>query len=254
VSERPQGLQPASGGTARMSSVRPGQPRRPLRNCRTTHKGAAKRNNAHARRWRGIATLAGGTDHARQRVRVGGHGQPRCQPCAGLAAKRHAEAALQAAQALRPPRRKRGDADQALGEGLATANRIQAAEPSHPQPDVDPAHHRGQVSRMPAIAAVHGTACAPAIRTAAARPGAACVNMEEVRAVQRDRLDAAARHGTKLVHVLFYGHDGCRPQTLVLNRYDPRKVRKSHGNQKGSVHRFSGALSMTSFMTKNVRV
>ena len=99
---------------------------------------------------------------------------------------------------------------------------------------MDPPPHRGQVSRVPAIAAMHGTARAPAVRAAATRPGAVGGNVKQVGAVQRDRLDAAARHGTKLVHVLFYGHDRHLPQASVRTRYDPRKARENHGNQGGS--------------------
>ncbi len=88
---------------------------------------------------------------------------------------------------------------------------------------MDPVPKRRQVSRVPAIAAVHGTARAPAVRAAITRQSAVDGDMEKVRTVRRDRLNAAARHGTKLVHALFYGCRGSHPQTSVPNRYDPRK-------------------------------
>ncbi len=117
---------------------------------------------------------------------------------------------------------------QALGKGAPGASGVAAVEPPGPQPDMDPATERRQVSRVPSIAAVHGTARAPAIRAAAAGPDTAGGNVKQVGAVRRDRLDAAARHGTELVHALFYGHD-CRSfQTSVRDRYDPRKARESH--------------------------
>lgn len=68
---------------------------------------------------------------------------------------------------------------------------------------------------MPAVAAVHGTARASAVRAAAARPSAAGVDTKKVWAVWRDCLDAAAQHGTKVVHALSDGHDDRFPQTSM---------------------------------------
>ncbi len=62
-------------------------------------------------------------------------------------------------------------------------------------------------------------------------PGAARINMEELRATGRDLLDAAVRHGTKLVHTLFYGQCGGNLQTSAQSRYCPRKVRKTDGTR-----------------------
>jgi len=70
---------------------------------------------------------------------------------------------------------------------------------------------------VPTVTAVHGTARVSAVRAAPARPGAVRGDMEEVRAIQRDRVNAAARHGRKLVHAVFYGSQGCNPQTSVQN-------------------------------------
>ena len=152
-----------------------------------------------------------------------------------LAAQRRPDLALRPSQPDSAARMGRNQLRQALGEGAPSAFDVAAVEPSRPQPDMDLAPERRQVSRAPAIAAMHGTARAPTVRAMAARPGAACVNMEEIRAVRRDRLDAAARHGTKLVHAMFYGHDGRSPQTSVRNRYDPHKARENHRDQGGSV-------------------
>ena len=87
---------------------------------------------------------------------------------------------------------------------------------------------------MPAIAAVHGTARAPTVWAATTGPDAAGGDVKQVGAAQRDRLDAAARHGAKLVHALFYGHDCRRSQMSVQNRYDPRKTRENHQSDGGS--------------------
>lgn len=124
---------------------------------------------------------------------------------------------------------------QALGKGAPGTFGVSAVEPPGSQSDTHPAPEQGQVSRMPAVAAVHGTARAPAIRAATTGPDTAGDKVKQVGVVRRDCLDAAARHGTKLVHSLFYGH-GCRcSQTSMLNRYNPRKARESH--------RFSAAWS-----------
>ena len=52
---------------------------------------------------------------------------------------------------------------------------------------------------------MHGTARALAVRAATTGPDAVGGNVKQVGAVRRDRLDATARHGTKVVHALFYG-------------------------------------------------
>jgi len=124
---------------------------------------------------------------------------------------------------------------QALGKGAPGAFGVSAVEPPGSQPDMDPAPERRQVSRVPAIAAVHGTARAPAIRAATTGADAVGGNVKQVGAVRRDRLDTTARHGTKLVHALFYGHDCRCPQTSVANRYNPHKARESHETRGGSV-------------------
>ena len=121
---------------------------------------------------------------------------------------------------------------QALGKDAPGAFGVAAGEPPRPQSDAHPAPERGQVSRLPAIAAVHGTARAPAIRAATTGPDAVGGIVKPVGTVRRDRLDAAARHGAMLVHALFYGHNCRRSQISVQNRCDPRKARRRH--QSGS--------------------
>lgn len=116
---------------------------------------------------------------------------------------------------------------QLLGKGVAGTARVAAVEPPNPQFDTDPTSERRQVSWVPTVTAVHGTARVSAVRAAPARPGAVRGDMEEVRAIQRDRVNAAARHGRKLVHAVFCGNQGCNPQTSVPKRYDPRKTREN---------------------------
>jgi len=169
-------------------------------------------------------------DQAQHRVRAHRHGQMMKQPGTRLAAKHRANSTLSLAQPAGATRMGCHQLRQALGKSAPGAGRIAAVEPPHLQPDADLTPERGQVGRVPAGAAVHGPACTTAIRTAPAGPDSMCSNVEEVRAVQRDSVDAAARHGTKLVHALFYGQRGSRQQTSVSNRHDPRKVRENHGN------------------------
>jgi len=61
-----------------------------------------------------------------------------------LPAERQSQAALQAAQALGPPSSGRCNTGQALGEGLAGAGRIKAAEPSR----LDTQQHRAALPRQ----------------------------------------------------------------------------------------------------------
>ena len=117
---------------------------------------------------------------------------------------------------------------QALGKDAPGAFGVAAVEPSDPRPDLDTASNRRQVSRTPTVAAVHGTARAPAARAAAARSGAACVNMEEVRAVRRDSLDAAARHGKAVCHGQRNREQNQHWLQPVNLRHDPHKVRENH--------------------------
>jgi hypothetical protein len=173
-------------------------------------------------------------DEAQHRVWTGRHSQVVQQPCCCFAAQCRTDLALRLGQPGGPARMGRHQFRQALGKGASGAFGVAAVGPFRPYRDMDPAPDRRQVSRVPAIAAVHGTARASAVRVAVAGPGAACVNMEEVRAVRRDRLDAAARHRTKLVHALSYGHDGRLPQASVRNRYDSRKARENYDNRGGS--------------------
>jgi len=58
----------------------------------------------------------------------------------------------------------------------------------------------------------------------------AVTDMEEVRVIQRYRVNTAARHGKKLVHAVFYGSQGCNPLTSVPKRNDPHKTRENHRN------------------------
>ena len=83
----------------------------------------------HPRRIARHVVIAGLAGQTQQRVGTHGHGQPRGQALAGLAAKRQTEAALQDAQALGSPRGGRA-AGQAFGEGLAGTGGIEAAKPA----------------------------------------------------------------------------------------------------------------------------
>ena len=81
---------------------------------------------------------------------------------------------------------------------------------------------------------MHGTAGPSAIRAAPARARATRIDVEKIKAARRDRLNAAAWHGTKLVHTLFYGRQERSSQTSVPPRHNPRKVRKTHRTKEGS--------------------
>jgi hypothetical protein len=109
-------------------------------------------------------------------------------------------------------RRARGPSREALGEGAAGAGRVAAVEPAHAQLDPDRPSERGQVGRATAVAAVDGPARPAAIRAAAAGSRAARGDVEEPRAVRRDPLDAAARHGAEFVHAPSYGAPPAVPQ------------------------------------------
>jgi hypothetical protein len=69
------------------------------------------------------------------------------------------------------------------------------------------------------------------VREAAARLGAACINMQKVWAVRHDCLDAAARQGEKVVHPMFYAYDGRLPRSVGTQPHDLRKARENQGNQ-----------------------
>jgi hypothetical protein len=89
---------------------------------------------------------------------------------------------------------------QALGEGLPGTHHVAAVEPAHAQADADLAAKQGQIGRAPLVAAMHGPARASTARTTAAGPRAMRGDMEEVRAVTRDPLNAAAWHRKVVVH------------------------------------------------------
>ncbi len=84
------------------------------------------------------------------------------------------------------------------GQGLAST--LPQVFATH-QADADPALERGQIGRALKVAAVHGPARAPTVRTAAAGLCAVRGDIEDLRALARDPLDAAARHGKIVVHV-----------------------------------------------------
>src|SRR5206468_10433245 len=85
-------------------------------------------------------------------------------------------------------------------------------EPAHAQLDPDRSPERGQVGGAPVVAAMDGPARAPAVRAAAAGSRAVRGDVEEARAVARDPLDAAARHGAEFVHAPSYGAPPAVPQ------------------------------------------
>ena len=147
------------------------------------------------------------TDQAQHRVGTHRHGQAPRQSGSRFAAQRRTDLTLRLGQPGGPARMRGDQLRQALGKGAPSAFGVSAVEPPGSQPNMDAAPERRQVSRVPAVAAVRGTARAPAIRAAAARPDAVDGNVKQVGAVRRGCLDAAARHGTKLVHALLYGHN-----------------------------------------------
>src|SRR4051794_3266132 len=63
-----------------------------------------------------------------------------------------------------------------------------------------------------------GPARAPAVRAAAAGSRAVRGDVEEARAVARDPLDAAARHGAEFVHAPSYGAPPATPNTSAPSR------------------------------------
>ena len=119
-------------------------------------------------------------DKAQHRVGAGRHGQAVQQPCCCFAAECHTDLALRLGQPGGPARVRRHQFRKTFGKGAPDAFGVAAVEPSRSQSDMDPPPHRGQVSWMPAIAAVHGTARAPTVRAAPARPGDACGNVKQV--------------------------------------------------------------------------
>lgn len=82
---------------------------------------------------------------------------------------------------------------------------------------------------------VNGAAGPPAIRAALAGAGSLGINVKEVEAVWHNHRDAAAWHGAKFVHALFYGRQGRSPQPSMPTRHNPPKARKN---------RFSGRSTM----------
>ncbi len=64
---------------------------------------------------------------------------------------------------------------------------------------------------MTVVMAVNVTAGAPVIRAAPARMTARDINLEVIGVVRGYRVNAAAWHGTKLVHALFYGAGTAHP-------------------------------------------
>ena len=107
-----------------------------------------------ARRGRRPIVVASLACHAQQRVRADRHRQPLGQTLAGLAAERQSQAALQAAQALGPPCGGWCNTGQALGEGLAGAGRIKAAEASRLDAQQRRAALPRQIAQEPLVVAV----------------------------------------------------------------------------------------------------
>ena len=89
---------------------------------------------------------------------------------------------------------------QALGEGAPCTGWVAAVEPAHAQADADLAPEHGQIGRAPSIAAMHGPARASTVRTSATELCAVRGDVDELRAVARDPLDAAAWHRKIVVH------------------------------------------------------
>src|SRR4051812_49636282 len=134
------------------------------------------------------------------------------QARAGLAPERHPDPPLGLGQPAGASCAGPEQLGQALGEGASGTGRVAAVEPAHPQLDPDRPPERGQVGRAPPVAAVDGPARAPAVRAAAAGARAVRGDVEEPRAVGRDPLDAAARHGAEFVHAPSYGAPPAVPQ------------------------------------------
>src|SRR5439155_22761578 len=133
------------------------------------------------------------------------------------------------------------------------AGRVAAVEPAHAQLDPDRSPERGQVGGAPPVAAVDGPARTPAVRAAAAGSRAVRGDVEEPRAVARDPLDAAARHGAEFVHAPSYGAPPATPNTSAPARSTqtagemPQRVPRTASGWKwgraGEVTRFWPTLS-----------
>jgi hypothetical protein len=110
----------------------------------------------NARGWGRRRRTGPGAYGPEQRVRTGGDGQSPREPCAGLAAQRGAEAAVQAVEPLGAARGGGSDAGQALGEGQPLAGRNQAAEPACADAQYDGAPLPRQIMEAALVEAVDG--------------------------------------------------------------------------------------------------
>lgn len=132
------------------------------------------------------------TDQAPYRVGTRRQGQVRQQSRPRFAAQRRTDLTLRVGQPGGPARMRGDQLRQALGKNAPGALGVSAVEPSGSQPDMDAAPGRRQVSRMPAVAAVHGTTCAPAIRAATTGADAVGDNVKQGGTVRRGCLDAVS--------------------------------------------------------------
>jgi len=124
----------------------------------------------------------------------------------------------------RAPGERRHQLRYGFGKGLTRTSGVAAVEPTYAQADPDHTPERWQVSRAPAIAAVHGPAHRAAVRAAATAIHATGSDLKMGQSISRHLLNPASRDRPLNVHALFNGEACRRHQSLLPSRYNPRKV------------------------------